>query len=448
MKHDLTKGNVATALLAFAGPMILGNMLQQLYDTVDTWVVGKFVGADALAAVGSAYSLMTFLTSVLIGLCMGSGALLSFYFGRKDDGKLRSCMLSSFVLIGALALGICLGVLILQNPILHLLQIPAELLGLMKRYTSIVFLGIFFVFLYNFFAFVLRAVGNSVIPLVFLGIASLCNVVLDLYFVLGLEMGLEGTAWATVAAQALSGIGLGFYTWVKEPRFRFSLGEFLADEKPMKELFHFSLITSAQQSVMNFGILMIQGLVNSFGTGVMAAFAAAVKIDTFAYMPAQEFGNAFSIYVSQNYGAGEKDRLKKGTAGAFAISGGFCLFISLLVCGIAKELMLLFVKPEETEILRTGIEYLRIEGIFYIGIGILFLLYGYFRGINRPGVSLLLTVISLGTRVILAYTLAAIPEIGVRGIWFSIPIGWALADVTGVLLIGRKVKDIGSGISA
>ena len=213
----------------------------------------------------------------------------------------------------------------------------------------------------------------------------------------------------------------------------------------MKEIVRFSLITSAQQSVMNFGILMVQGLVNSFGTVVMAAFAAAVKIDTFAYMPAQEFGNAFSIFVSQNYGAGEeKERLKKGMFGAIGVSAGFCLVVSLLVCGMAKELMLIFVKPEETEILKTGMEYLRIEGAFYIGIGILFLMYGYFRGINRPGISLLLTTISLGTRVVLAYTLAAIPEIGVQGIWFSIPVGWALADITGMLLTGRKATDIGS----
>lgn len=205
MKHDLTKGNVVKVLLCFAGPMILGNMLQKLYNIIDTWVVGKYVGADALAAVGSAYSLMTFLTSVLIGLCMGSGAMMSFYFGKREDRMLRNCMLSSFVLIGLIALGICLAVLAFQKPILRILQTPAELFELMERYTTIVFYGIFFVFLYNFFAFVLRAVGNSVVPLFFLGIASVCNVVLDLFFVLNLGWGLEGAAWATVAAQAFSG---------------------------------------------------------------------------------------------------------------------------------------------------------------------------------------------------------------------------------------------------
>ncbi len=407
MKRDLTKGNVTASLLLFACPMILGNLLQQLYNIVDTWVVGRFVGADALAAVGSAYSLMTFLTSVLIGLCMGSGALLSYYSGRGDGRKLRSCMMSSFVLVGLISLGLNLLVFVMKDPILYLLRIPEELFDLMGRYVSIVFVGIFFVFLYNFFAFVLRAVGNSVVPLVFLGLASVMNVVLDVHFVLGLDAGLEGAAWATVAAQIFSGVGLGIYTWVKEPRFRFSLREFLAEEKPLREILRFSVVTSAQQSVMNFGILMIQGLVNSFGKSVMAAFAAAVKIDTFAYMPAQEFGNA--------------------------------VVISALVFGLAKYLMLIFVKKSEIQIIEIGMEYLRIEGAFYMGIGILFLLYGYFRGVNRPGVSLLLTVVSLGTRVLLAYVLAGIPKIGVHGIWWAIPIGWGLADAVGILLMRKAV---------
>lgn len=439
MKRDLTKGNVTASLLLFACPMILGNLLQQLYNIVDTWVVGRFVGADALAAVGSAYSLMTFLTSVLIGLCMGSGALLSYYSGRGDGRKLRSCMMSSFVLVGLISLGLNLLVFVMKDPILYLLRIPEELFDLMGRYVSIVFVGIFFVFLYNFFAFVLRAVGNSVVPLVFLGLASVMNVVLDVHFVLGLDAGLEGAAWATVAAQIFSGVGLGIYTWVKEPRFRFSLREFLAEEKPLREILRFSVVTSAQQSVMNFGILMIQGLVNSFGKSVMAAFAAAVKIDTFAYMPAQEFGNAFSIFVSQNYGAGEKGRLKKGTERAFGVSAGFCVVISALVFGLAKYLMLIFVKKSEIQIIEIGMEYLRIEGAFYMGIGILFLLYGYFRGVNRPGVSLLLTVVSLGMRVLLAYVLAGIPKIGVHGIWWAIPIGWGLADAVGILLMRKAV---------
>lgn len=431
MNQDLTKGSVTKSLLAFAAPMILGNLLQQCYNIADTWVVGKFVGADALAAVGSSYALMTFLNSLLIGLCMGGGAVFSYYMGKGDREKVRVCAQTAFVMIGVLAVALTALSRGLMHPILMLLRTPAELYGMTREYLAIVFLGIFFIFLYNYFAFLLRALGNSVAPLYFLGMASALNIALDLFFVRSLGRGLSGAAEATVIAQAVSGLGLGIYLWIKEPYFRFSPRRFLWEEKPVREICRYSLITGMQQSVMNFGILMVQSLVNSFGPAVMAAFAAAVKIDTFAYMPAQEFGNAYSIFISQNYGAGKTERVKRGTRRAMTVSAAFCAVISALVFACARLLMLIFVDAEETEIVEIGMQYLRIEGAFYIGIGILFLLYGYFRGVNRPGVSLVLTVISLGTRVALAYLLSAHPGIGVAGIWWAIPIGWALADVAG-----------------
>ena len=184
-------------------------------------------------------------------------------------------------------------------------------------------------------------------------------------------------------------------------------------------------------TVMNLGILMVQGLVNSFGAAVMAAFAAAVKIDAFAYMPVQDFGNAFSTFIAQNYGAGKHERIRKGLKGAVLVSVVFCVIVSALVFAFAKPLMLLFVEAGETEIIAEGVRYLHIEGTFYCGIGCLFLLYGLYRAVAKPGMSVVLTIISLGTRVVLAYLLSAV--IGVAGIWWSVPIGWFLADVTGVV---------------
>lgn len=437
INHDLTEGNVTKSLLMFAAPMILGNLLQQCYNIADTWVVGKFVGADALAAVGSSYALMTFLNSLLIGLCMGSGAVFSYYMGKRDREKVRVCAQTAFVMIGVLAVALTAFSQGLMDPILRLLRTPTELYEMTRDYLAVVFWGIFFIFLYNYFAFLLRALGNSVAPLYFLGGASALNIALDLFFVCSLGRGLSGAAEATVIAQAVSGLGLGIYLWRKEPYYRFSLRRFLREEKPVGEICGYSLMTGVQQSVMNFGILMVQSLVNSFGPAVMAAFAATVKIDTFAYMPAQEFGNAYSIFVSQNYGAGKTERVKQGTGNAMTVSAAFCGAVSILVFAFARFLMLVFVEAGETEIIEIGMQYLRIEGAFYIGIGILFLLYGYFRGVGRPGVSLVLTVISLGTRVALAYLLAAVPKIGVLGIWWAIPIGWALADVTGLALMRR-----------
>lgn len=435
MIKDLTQGNVTRNMLLFAGPMILGNLLQQFYNIADTLIVGQFLGPDALAAVGSAYTLMTFLTSILIGMCMGSGALFSYYFGKKNEERMRGSMQLSFVLIGGVTVFLNATVMLLSRPILRLLQIPEELTEMMHTYVWIIFMGLIFVFLYNYFAYLLRAVGNSVTPLYFLGSTALLNIALDLLFVVVFRWGIGGAAAATVIAQAVSGTGLMFYTWIKEPGLRFDRKYFRPAKGSAGEILRFSFSSSIQQSVMNFGILMIQGLVNSFGAAVMAAFAAAVKIDSFAYMPAQEFGNAFSLFISQNHGAGRKDRVQAGMKSAVRVSMAFCAAISVLVFVFARYLMLLFVRPEETEIISVGIGYLRVEGVFYCGIGILFLLYGYYRGVNRPEMSLVLTVISLGTRVLLAYVLAPIPQIGVLGIWSAIPIGWILADITGLLYL-------------
>lgn len=188
---------------------------------------------------------------------------------------------------------------------------------------------------------------------------------------------------------------------------------------------------------MNFGILLVQGLVNSFGTAIMAAFAAAVKIDSFAYMPVQDFGNAFSTFIAQNFGARRIKRIQKGMKNAFLLVSLFSLAVSFIVYITAPQLMGIFVQPEHTDIIQIGAEYLHIEGSFYIGIGWLFLLYGIFRAIDRPAMSLVLTIISLGIRVILAYTLAPIPAFSYHSIWWSVPIGWFLADFIGFIVLLR-----------
>lgn len=437
MKKDLSQGNVTKTMLLFAGPMILGNLLQQCYNIADTLIVGRFLGPEALAAVGAAYTLMTFLYSVIIGLCMGSGAVFSVCFGRKEESRLKKSALSSFLLIGGTA--VLMNVLVFAGLdfILKLLQVPKDIFEMMHGYVGVIFCGILFVFLYNYFAFLLRALGNSFIPLCFLGCSALLNIGLDLLFVLAFQWGAKGAAFATVLSQAVSGVGIGIYTWIRMPELRLKRGEWKPKRKELREIARHSLAACVQQSVMNFGILMIQGLVNSFGTAVMAAFAAAVKIDSFAYMPAQEFGNAFSLFISQNHGAGKKERVQLGMKKAAEVSVSFCLLISALIFALAPELMKIFVNAKETEIIRTGVQYLRIEGAFYCGIGLLFLLYGFYRGVEKPEMSLVLTVISLGTRVLLAYLLAPIPAVGAVGIWWAIPIGWALADLVGLGCIGK-----------
>lgn len=273
MYYDLTKGKISKNRILFALPMMAGNLMQLFYNIADTLIVGRVVGKNALAAVGSAYTLMTFLTSIFLGLSMGAGVLFSIYKGKNDKHALRVAVAHAFVLIMAVMVFVNVLVYVCMHPILWFLRVPQEVM--------------------------------------------------------------EGM----------------------------------------------------QQSVMNFGILMVQGLVNSFGATTMAAFAAAVKIDTFAYLPVQDFGNAYSTFVAQNYGVKDYGRIQKGTKEAFAISIVFSIIISILVCTFAASLMEIFVKAQETAVIACGVQYLRIEGSFYCGIGCLFLLYGYYRNQQSTDVS-------------------------------------------------------------
>ena len=435
MDRDLTRGPVMGSMLRFAVPMILGNLLQQCYNIADTLIVGRFLGKNALAAVGSSFTLMAFLTSILLGLCMGSGALFSIRFGQRDEDGLRESIRASFVLIAGATLLLNVLAFAALDFIRIFLRVPEEVWSPMRAYLRVIFCGIAATFLYNYFASFLRALGNSVVPLSFLAISALLNIALDLWFVLGLRRGVTGAAEATMIAQYVSGLGIAVYTWLRHPRIR-CLRSLRVRSACVREVAGFSLLTCVQQSVMNLGILMVQGLVNSFGATVMAAFAAAVKIDTFAYLPVQDFGNAYSTFVAQNFGAGDSARIRAGTRRAFLISTAFSLATSALVCVFAAPLMGVFVSADETAVIASGVRYLRIEGAFYAGIGCLFLLYGYFRAIQQPGMSVVLTVISLGTRVALAYLLSAVW--GEAGIWAAIPIGWILADAVGLLRMRRR----------
>ena len=355
---------------------------------------------------------------------------------------LKSSIFVSFVMIAVLTCAINVLVFLFIDPIMAFLRVPDGVYGMMRSYLWVIFTGLFATFLYNYFASLLRALGNSVAPLMFLALSAMLNIVLDLVFVVVFHWGVEGAAGATVLSQYLSGVGLGLYTIAHFPGLKPEKRHRRLSRNILKEISQFSVLTCVQQSVMNFGILMVQGLVNSFGTAVMAAFAAAVKIDSFAYMPVQDFGNAFSTFVAQNYGAKKEERIRTGIRTAGAVAVGFSLFVSALVFLFARPLMTIFVDGSQTEIISIGVGYLRVEGAFYCGIGVLFLLYGFYRAVKKPGMSVVLTVISLGTRVVLAYLLSAIPAFGVLGIWWSVPIGWFLADAAGLIYFQIRKKNL------
>jgi Na+-driven multidrug efflux pump len=387
---DMTKGNSNKLIIKFALPMILGNIFQQLYNLVDTIVVGRFVGPEALAAVGSSFAIVTFITSIIIGLSMGVGVILAQSYGSKENDKFKEISITSFI--------------------------------------------------YNLATAILRAIGDSKRPLYFLIIASVINVVIDLVFVINFNLGVKGVALATIIAQGVSAILSIIYVFKNISFIKFERKDIRIKKDTLKLVANYSILTSVQQSIMNFGILIVQGLVNTFGVTVMAAFAAGVKIDSIAYMPVQDFGNAFSTYVAQNKGAGKPERIKEGVKGAIKIIIAFCFFVSTLILVFSKNIMLLFVDKGEEEVIRLGVEYISVVAIFYVLIGFLFMFYGLYRGLGMLKMSIILTIISLGSRVILSYILSA-TTLGANGIWWSIPIGWALADGVG-FYIYRKSRTI------
>ena len=436
----MTEGSIPRHLIRFAIPLLIGNFLQQSYQLVDMIIVGRCIGDGgiSIAAVGVGTSFLGMMIGLFVGLSTGAGLVISRAYGAGRTKRVKHSIQVALLLAAAVAVLITVAAIGSCNWILTLLHTTEDIFDLASLYLKIYALGFVPQLVYNMGTSVLQALGNSTSPLTFLAVSALLNIVLDIWFVVGLHMGVRGAAWSTVIAQAAAGIGIGVYAIGKLPILHRDKTSVKWNPHRLWEIIVNDVATGIQQSVMNFGILMIQGLVNSFGTTIMASFAAAVKIDTIAYMPAQEFGNAYSLFVSQNYGAQKTDRIRKGTKIALLASACFCVGISVLIFTFAERLMGMFIDPSEAEIITEGARYLRIEGTMYVGIGILFLWYGYFRGIHRPQISLILTVISLGTRVALSYALAPRTPLDVVAIWCSIPIGWLLADMAGLLFYRRN----------
>ena len=341
---DLTKGGITSSLLRFTVPMIAGALLQQCYNIADTIIVGQCIGTQALAAVGSAYTLMVFILSILLGLSMGAGTVFSLQFGAGKYEKLRQSIFVSFIFIGIITLALNAVAFIFLDETLVWLQVPGDVEPLMRTYLLYIYGGIIFTFLYNFYAALLRAVGDSVTPLIFLSVSVVLNIALDLILIISFDMGIEGAAIATVASQAVAAAGIIVFTRLNRPELKLTHNDMVFSRSRGNEILSVSSLPGVLQAVRSVG-----SLVNSFGLAVMAAFAAAVKIDSFAYMPVQEFGNSFSTFVAQNFGAEKTDRIKKGIRSAFITAIIFSLTITLIVFIFAKQLMMIFIAPEEVK---------------------------------------------------------------------------------------------------
>ncbi|MGI6357477.1 MAG: MATE family efflux transporter [Bacillota bacterium] len=443
--RDMTEGRASKLILAFTLPMFVGNLFQQLYNMVDSAVVGRFVGPNALAAVGTSFPIIFVLISLVFGLTMGSGVIVSQFFGAKQYEQVRRAVSTAltFLLVGSLLVSV-IG-LLLSRPLLTLLRVPAEIIEDSATYMRIFFSGLIFMFAYNSFAGILRSLGDSKTPLYFLIVATVVNIVLDVYFVARLGWGVAGVAWATLIAQATSAVLCLIYTQKKVPLLRFKRTDWVFDVEIFKTMIRLGIPSSLQQTVVSMSMMAVQGLVNSFGSVTMAAFTAAGRIDSLNMMPLQSFSMALSTYVGQNVGANRLERVSEGLRATLKMVFVSCLLVSLIVFMFGPQLIQIFIDGSETEVIRQGVDYMRTVSIFYICFGVLMVMGGLLRGAGDAVFPMIASITSLLIRVASAYWLASLPGLGYRGIWWAIPIGWtvgATIPITRYLTGGWKAKAV------
>jgi len=421
----MTQGSTGRHILAFTLPLLVGNIFQQMYNMVDTFVVGRYIGKDALAAVGTSFTITLLINTLIMGLCAGMSILVSQAFGAREYDKLKRAISTTIIVTAVGSALFTAAGLLLAKPLLVLLGTPAELFQNASAYLSITFWGTLFIFSYNAFAAMLRSIGDSKTPLYFLIVASIINIVLDLFFVLKLNLGVAGVAYATVISQAVSSLSCAVYTFKKVPMFRIKLSEMVFDRYVFNTMFKFGSASMIQNSAFSIGMMLIQGLINSYGANVMAAYATAAKIESFVQMPLQNIGMAVSTYTAQNTGAGNLERVKKGIVSALKIVAVFTLLMTVLMLVFSKYLILIFIDKAETEVISMGVEYLNLVAMFYICLGLIHIFISFLRGTGYVLFPMINTISELSFRVIIAYSFASF--MGYHGIFWGRPLSFLLS---------------------
>ena len=413
-----------SALLIFALPMMLGNFFQQAYTMADSVIVGRFVGEDALAAVGASYSLTNVFISIAIGGGVGASVITSQTFGRRDYPRMKRSV--STALLAFLAISIALGGvgLLFSRQIMVLLNTPQNILADATTYLNIYFIGLPFLFMYNVLSSMFNALGKSRVPLYLLIFSSLLNIGLDIWMVGPLQMGVAGAAWATLIAQGISAV-LSFSIFLRELKtYPGKLEGRFFDLRELQNMGRVALPSILQQSTVSIGMMLVQSVVNSFGSQMLAGYSAAMRIESICIVPMSAMGNAISSYTAQNIGAGKEDRVKSGYRVSygiiFAIAAAICLVVQLL----ARPLISLFLEAPSAAAFDTGIACVRFMGWFYVLIGLKMISDGVLRGAGDMTMFTVANLANLGLRVILAVTLA--PRFGIQFVWMAVPAGWLI----------------------
>lgn len=421
---NMTEGNITKHLVQYSVPLILGNVLQLTYNVVDSIIVGRFVGKEALAAEGTASPVINIVVLGISGICMGASVLMSEFFGAGDTEKVKKEMSTTamFGLYFSVIMAV-LGVLF-SKTLLSILRVPEEILGSASGYLAVIFLGVPFTYFYNAISAALKSVGDSETPLKFLAFSSVLNAVLDLIFVGGLGFGVVCSAVMTVIAQAASAILCVTYVYRKIPMLQLKRGEFTIDGQLLKQTLHYGSITALQQSCQPIGKLLIQGAINPLGVNMIAAFNAVLRIDDYALIPEQSISHAITTFVAQNRGAGKKERIRAGFRRGLTLEFCYWIFICALVTIFRRPLVGLFVTAGNESIVELGSAYLAVMAIFYIFPGFTNGIQGFFRGMGNMSITLVGTVVQTTLRVIFVYLLAG--SIGMQGVAYACAIGWSV----------------------
>ena len=449
---DMTSGSILKQLLVFGAPIFLGSVFQQLYSMVDSVVVGNYVGSDALASVGSASTIANCLVMIATGLTTGASVVVAQLAGAKQYGRIRHAISTTlffafFVALGATAVGLWFA-----PDIIRWVRVPEALRADSVAYLRIYVGGMLFLMLYNFFSAMLRALGDSTTPLIFLVIASLLNIAGDLWFVLSFRMGVPGVALATVLAQGISVVLCAVHCARKVEAFRFQKGEFRFYRELFGDILRLSVPSALQFGLSSLGFVLVQGLINSFGEISMAAYTAASKLEGVAHLPIESISMSLSVFVGQNIGAGSGRRVKAGLWRTVLTSAGICAAIAVLVYTLGPQLIALFIGDEyknAAEVIRTGAAFMRIWAPLTVVFAVMNCFSSVLRGAGDSIFVMACSFADLGGRTVMAYVLALGFQLGFMGIAYAMFSGWVLAFIIAVLryVSGRWKDKAISGIS-
>jgi len=418
---NLTEGNSGSLIFKFAMPMLIGNVFQQLYNIVDSIIVGRYIGKQALAAVGASFPLIFMLISFVVGVAMGTTIIVSQYFGARDIKMVKRSIETMYIFLFFASIVVTLLGITLSGPIFRLINLPDDVMPQAITYFNIYLIGTIFFFGFNGISSVLRGLGDSKTPLYFLVISTVMNVILVWLFVAVFKWGVAGSAWATVIAQAGAFFTGIIYLNRTHEIVKLNSLKLVFDRAIFRKSLMIGLPTGLQQTFVSMGMLAVTRIVNGFGTDVIAAYSVAVRLDSLAGMPAMNFGAALSTFVGQNLGANKPERVRHGLKATFMMSGALALLTSLFVIIFRHQLMHLF--TEDIAVIAIGAQYLVIVSSFYIFFSTMFVIGGVMRGAGDTIIPMFITLFALWViRIPAAWILSR--YFGVDGIWWSIPVAW------------------------